>query len=64
MNKNPQHNQQSKSEVEKICIYQKMKVAITASIFENKYLQQLVGSMPENPQSQKIQTICESSHVQ
>ena len=36
MNKSPQYNQQSKSEVEEICIYQNMKVVVTASISENK----------------------------
>ena len=38
MNKNPQCNQQSKSEVEEICtVFTKTsKVAVTASISENK----------------------------
>ena len=36
MNKDPQYNQQCKSEVEEICIYQNMKVAVTASISENE----------------------------
>ena len=38
MNKSPrpQYNQQNKSEVEKICIYQNMEVALTASISENR----------------------------
>ena len=38
MNKSPRpkYNQQSKSEVEKICIYQNMEVALTLSISENK----------------------------
>ena len=36
MNKDPQYNQQSKSEVEEICIYQNMKMAVTASISENE----------------------------
>ena len=38
MNKRPQCNQQSKSEVEEICIYQNMESgrAVTASISENK----------------------------
>ena len=41
MNKSPQYNQlteskQSKSEVEEICIYQNLKVAVTAALSENK----------------------------
>ena len=41
MNKSPQYNQQtesmqSKSEVEKICIYQNLKVAVTSALSKNK----------------------------
>ena len=44
MNKSPQYNKQSKSEVEEICIYQDME-SVTASISENKYC--CLCSMPE-----------------
>ena len=36
MNKSPQNNQQSKAEVEEICIYQNMGSGLTASISKNK----------------------------
>ena len=36
MNKSPQYNKQSKSEVEEICTYQIWKVAVTTPISENK----------------------------
>ena len=55
MNKSPQYNQQSKSEVEEICIYKTWKVAVTA-LSENKYW------VPCQKESQA--TISEISHVQ
>ena len=59
MNKSPRYNQQSKSEVEKICVYHsytqhgntQWKVAFAASISGNKYL---VGCMPERIPSNNI----------
>ena len=58
MNKSRQYNQQSKSEVEEICIYQKMESGrhSTAPLSENKYW------VPCQKESQA--TISESSHVQ
>ena len=59
MNKSPQYNQQSKSEVEEICIYQNMK-SDRHSIYIWKYI---VGSMPKNPKQQylKVVTFSDSS---
>ena len=36
MNKSTQNNQQSKAEVEEICIYQNMESGLTASISKHK----------------------------
>ena len=55
MNKNPEYYQQSRSEVEEICIYHskhtQREVALAASVSENKYL---VNSMPERIPSNNI----------
>ena len=54
MNKSPQYNHQSKSEVEGICIYQNMESASGHHgiyISEDKYL---VGTMPERISSNGI----------
>ena len=58
MKRSPKHNQQSKSEVEEICIYQNMESGChdTASLSENKWW------VPCQTESQA--TISESSHVQ
>ena len=53
MNESSQHNQQSESEVKEICIYQNMKVAVTASISGNK---QWV-SWQKNPKRQYLKVV-------